>query len=265
MEKISLEEAKRQDRKRYFTGEPCPQGHFAERSVHNRGCLECARNDAAQRHAKKMEDPKYVQAARDRAAKWAVENPIRYQTRQQEWRKQNHDYAQKYNAKYREESQEQIAARRAAAYSPEINSQRHKKYYANPDYAEKTKERARKWGKANPEKKEKVRKAWNAKNPERHKEHRQTSTVNRRARKKNGGKISVKTYRELRAITTCAACGVDHGIMEIDHIVALSRGGTNQRTNLQILCRRCNRDKGTKDPIKWAAERTQATTNPFAA
>lgn len=34
---------------RYFTGRPCKRGHIAERSVANRGCLECHREDAEKR------------------------------------------------------------------------------------------------------------------------------------------------------------------------------------------------------------------------
>ena len=52
----------------------------------------------------------------------------------------------------------------------------------------------------------------------------------------------------------CAACGKD-GLMvfadilekcaAIDHIIPLSRGGTNDESNLQLLCRSCNASKGS--------------------
>lgn len=35
--------------------------------------------------------------------------------------------------------------------------------------------------------------------------------------------------------------------LSIDHIVAKSRGGTNDRANLRILCTTCNTRKGVKD------------------
>lgn len=38
---------------------------------------------------------------------------------------------------------------------------------------------------------------------------------------------------------------------EVDHRVALSCGGTNDRSNLQILHRSCNRSKGTHDEIVY--------------
>lgn len=39
-----------------------------------------------------------------------------------------------------------------------------------------------------------------------------------------------------------------HGVyLSIDHIVATSKGGSNDRTNLRILCTPCNTEKGVKD------------------
>lgn len=43
MKLISRAEAKAQGLKRYFTGEPCANGHVAERFVNNYGCRECFR------------------------------------------------------------------------------------------------------------------------------------------------------------------------------------------------------------------------------
>ena len=35
--------------------------------------------------------------------------------------------------------------------------------------------------------------------------------------------------------------------MEFDHIIPLSKGGKTELKNLQLLCRKCNRNKGAKD------------------
>lgn len=50
---------------------------------------------------------------------------------------------------------------------------------------------------------------------------------------------------------TCKCCGVSveqepHLLLEIDHIVPVSKGGLTAEDNLQTLCWRCNRSKGAK-------------------
>ena len=44
----------------------------------------------------------------------------------------------------------------------------------------------------------------------------------------------------------CGICGspVNFDDMTVDHIIPLSRGGTNAMDNLRLACRTCNRSKG---------------------
>ena len=52
---------------------------------------------------------------------------------------------------------------------------------------------------------------------------------------------------------TCSYCGERGGILEVDHIIAFSKGGSDSLENLTTSCRRCNRskrDKSVKEFLK---------------
>lgn len=53
---------------------------------------------------------------------------------------------------------------------------------------------------------------------------------------------------------SCASCLKVRGALKyhVDHVIPLSRGGSNDKSNLQLLCPTCNLKKGSKDPSDWA-------------
>lgn len=63
----------------------------------------------------------------------------------------------------------------------------------------------------------------------------------------------LRNWIKTRDKHTCLQCGVSvaaepHLLLEVDHIVPVSRGGLSTEENLQTLCWRCNRSKGAKLP-----------------
>ncbi|MEN1974666.1 HNH endonuclease [Cellulomonas sp. P4] len=63
----------------------------------------------------------------------------------------------------------------------------------------------------------------------------------------------LRTLIKERDAHTCRSCGISvsqepHLLLEVDHVIPVSRGGLSVPENLQTLCWRCNRAKGAKLP-----------------
>jgi len=137
---------------------------------------------------------------------------------------------------------------------------------ANPD---KIDEQVKAWRAAHPEQRKATLRLWRAKNKAKHLEQRKARrkanpnvyrahTENRRARKlAAGGSFTAQQIDNLYILQRhkCVGCGVSikRGF-EIDHILALSKGGSSDISNIQLLCMPCNRTKHNKSPEQWAKE-----------
>ena len=69
---------------------------------------------------------------------------------------------------------------------------------------------------------------------------------------------SAEVWAKIRASVfqrdnyTCQYCGTRGVTLECDHVTPVSRGGSNDTSNLVTACRKCNRAKRSKTIEEWA-------------
>lgn len=86
----------------------------------------------------------------------------------------------------------------------------------------------------------------------------QRKAAHRKARRR---KIGPKKRKRVFARDgwKCLRCGQDEEtLLTIDHVVPVSRGGSDDDDNLQTLCKRCNEMKGNKtgsNGMRWPPDR----------
>ena len=133
--------------------------------------------------------------------------------------------------KYQEEHKEEISEYKkswTAEHEDSANASKRKHYELNRDEVI---ARSKKWGEENPEK---VRQAKS-----------NNSRKRRAARHASPGNFTVEEFEALcgQYGNRCMACGDTEAALEADHVVPLSRGGSDDIGNIQPFCGACNRKK----------------------
>lgn len=211
----------------FFTNIPCKRGHLSQRRISDGCCVVCAYDD--------------------RTA----------------WKAANRDKVNELERGYRERNNEAINARRRANY-PVQKLVMQAYYEAN---AETIKAQVKERRLADPDGHRAKQQAYYAANKAaafkrtaecdaRHPEKKRARRINYRARV-NGAEGS-HTGGDIKALYEkqgghCVYCNVELGSSyHVDHIVALSKGGSNWPSNLQLTCSDCNNRKRAMGHLVFA-------------
>lgn len=235
---ITRKEARTQGLKRYFTGSPCPKGHNTYRFVSTRGCVECARIENKKRHlpgGSRQPSGKRAAALKARLAarangltRYFSGEPchVGHVAERYVSTSQCCDCLGVWKKNWCVINREQINARARADRA------------ADP---EKARLRTKKWQSTSEGRAVKA-------------------LLQRERRARLRGSSGRHTQREITEILEaqegrCAYCRTDVRCgYEVDHIISLKHGGSNDRRNIQIVCASCNRRKRTKDPVRFARD-----------
>lgn len=236
LEKIGRRAAILAGSKRYFTGEPCLHGHVAERFTTSARCVRCA--GISLRAARK----KNPEAIAEKARLYRRANSQRISARVRA-----HYAANIEKCRARGRADEKIRRERR---KEELAARRKQQYAANPDPS---RARNRKSYQKNIEARRAGNARWAKENPDK------VNAINqaRRARKRMAaGRYTPDDIKAIFALQKgrCAYCRTSFKRAKptVDHIQALAAGGSNFRSNLQLLCRPCNSSKQDRDPLDHA-------------
>lgn len=157
----------------------------------------------------------------------------------------------------------------------ECHNQESAKYYES--HKEIVNEHSRKWARDHPEQAKAHKRKWTREHPDQHeastrkwreehsdrvkdnsrkwdREHpEQVKAKNRKSCHERRLKLVNSPFPKEFKLSPCCWVCLSTERLEVDHIIPISRGGTNDISNLTTLCRSCNSSKGKKLYSEWLA------------
>lgn len=243
---------------------PFSEFHKDSKKGYKSECKSCRSEKAAKHYQKNAEE---MRAKQKESYKLS---PDRFKKANDKWRCNNKEKVDRKNAEYRANNKEKISAairKWTMANKDRCRSNQREWYKNNPD---KARGKAERYKLKNPEKLAITRTKWYANNRDKAIQHsldwaarnpdkRRANEANRRARKRNSdGSHTSSDIKNLVYIQKgkCACCKIiiSSGY-HVDHIMPLALGGSNDKTNIQLLCPACNIKKSSKHPIDFMQSR----------
>lgn len=228
---------------------PATSEHFVKSKVSSDGlycyCKPCAyaiHREYRMAHGQQIAEQKRRtrQASKPKnaayARKWKAAHPERTKELSKKWRDQNKEDLKERNRKWREANREE-------------NAERHRAYYEQNK--EEIIQKSREYAIANKERRAKQMREWRIANYARVVAYGRI----RRAQKLNAqgthtGDDIKRQYKAQKGL--CYYCHNHVGdTYHVDHVVPLSRGGSNDPENLVIACPACNLSKNKRLPHEW--------------
>lgn len=260
---VTREEARAAGAKVYTDALPCKRGHTQGRYVINGSCIRCTRVSAASSTMDRISkaggaeifsgNPCRICGSLDRYTKTdACVSCSRQRTAaRREKRIVDNDGDKVFAGLKCDICNGQDRYTTSGACVTCCKKQRQARYQNDPD---KARTQNRIWKELNPDRYRELGREWYRNHPEsrKAKDHRRRALI--------VGCEGSHTRQDIEGLYKkqkgrCVICFVKlNKKYHMDHVVPLSKGGTNWISNIQLTCKACNLRKGAKDPIDYARE-----------
>lgn len=207
---------------------------------------------------------------------WQKKNPEKVAASRKRYKERNKDKLLADNRRYLINNPDKARQFRRtkylnnSEYYKERSKSHHRRNKDSPEYKKSLLERSEAWKQANPEQFKANQRSWRRRNvehiaelarkyKEEHPEQRRAAHSRRRSRKKNANGATSKEQFKSRIEMfggMCTYCDSEYEHM--DHVIPLSKGGTNWPANLRPACAKCNTSKSASTNWKlWIQKKSQ--------